>query len=303
MIFTIRQLSAVILATAFILTGCKTTFNNKTPERIPQNPSGIYTFSFEARPATGNLVRDSLDASIVINGETFVMERDADNPRLFTFDYTMPPGVHEARYYFELTYETSTQGSSRAVTRYSTEQEGRIYVSRLVNRYPIQLVSNRGPVGSTIALVGSGFSDRDVILVGSTEADTYVHSSHSVEFSIPPVAAGQSYPVIWRSPSGDMEVGSLRVDSATFRSQPGRLSLESGSADLIIFQIDHPAPMGGLMVDVRTDIPDSVIMPEVIIPEGARSVSVRVEGGEPGRGTLHAEIPGFNSLRIPVEVR
>ena len=52
-----------------------------------------------------------------------------------------------------------------------------------------------------------------------------------------------------------------------------------------------------------TDIPESIIMPEVFIPEGARSVNVPVEGGIPGVGKLFVEVPGLKTVVIPVVVR
>ncbi|MEM9227622.1 MAG: hypothetical protein AAGA45_06610, partial [Verrucomicrobiota bacterium] len=51
-----------------------------------------------------------------------------------------------------------------------------------------------------------------------------------------------------------------------------------------------------------TDSPQSIIMPEVVIPEGAKSVSVPMEGGIPGTGTLFVEAPGFNAIKVPVSV-
>ncbi len=291
------------IATALFLTGCKTTFTNYTPERIPQNPSGIYTFSFAANPPTGNFVRGTASAQVVINGDVYEMEPSPENPMIFQYDYHMPAGVTEARYYYVLSYDSNNNGIIRRVTKHSTGQDRKFYQSRLVNRYSIQLVSDRGPVGSSIALVGNGFSPQDVILVGGREADTTVHSANSMEFFVPGIAAGQTYPVVLRSGGGDIPVGTLRVDSATFSAQPSRIVVESGSAELLIFQVDNPAPSSGYYIEIGTDIPESVIMPEVIIPAGARSVSVRVEGGEPGSGIIQAEIPGFSPIRIPVEVR
>lgn len=292
-----------ISATAFILAGCNTVFTNYTPERIPQNPSGIYTFSFLANPPVRSAISGSETAQIVINGETHEMQQDPENPRLFTFDFRIPQGITEVRYYYILHFDHVNNGQSRRTTRYSTHEEGKVFQGRLINRYPIQLVNERGPVGASIALVGSGFSSQDVVMVGGREATTTVHSGNSIEFTIPAVSSGRSHEVVLRSGAGDIPVGSLRVDSAQMRVQPGRLTIDSGSADLLIVQVENPAPRGGYEVDIRTDIPNSVIMPEVTIPEGARSVNVRVEGGEPGRGILSVNIPGFNTIEVPIEVR
>lgn len=291
-----------LIATILIVAGCNTVFTNYTPERIPQNPSGIYTFSFLANPPVRSAISGSESAQVVINGETFEMEPDPENPRLFTYDYRIPEGVNEVRYYYVLSYDHANAGSTRRSTRYSTHEEGKVYQSRLINRYPIQLVSERGPVGSVVALVGSGFSSQDVVLVGNREASTTVHSGNSMEFTIPPVAAGRSHEVMLRSGDGDIPVGSIRVDSAQLRTQPSELSIASGSADLLIIQVDNPAPQGGYAVDIRTDIPDSVIIPEATIPEGARSVNVRVEGDRPDSGILSVSIPGFGEATVPIEI-
>jgi hypothetical protein len=41
-----------------------------------------------------------------------------------------------------------------------------------------------------------------------------------------------------------------------------------------------------MLIDVQTDIKDSVIMPEVIVPANATSVTIPVQGGKPGTGSL-----------------
>jgi hypothetical protein len=58
------------------------------------------------------------------------------------------------------------------------------------------------------------------------------------------------------------------------------------------------------LLDVTTDVPDSVIMPEVIVPEGANSVTVDVKGGKPGAGNLF--LKGYGSsgeITIPLVVK
>jgi hypothetical protein len=303
MIMNIPVRCAIILACAGFLTGCKTAFHNQTPSSIPRNDSGLYTFVVEVDVPRANLIRGSERAIIVINNETFAMQRvDAAKPR-FTFDYRIPPGTSEARYYYEVTYDYNNSGIRGSRTIYSTHYAGGIYQARLTALYPIQLIPARGPVGATVALVGTGFTPQDRIIVNTIEADARVTSPNSIEFTVPPLAAGRNYEVSLRTGTGDVAVGSFRVDAATLRVHPASLALAAGGADMLVFEITHPAPAGGIYIDVRTDIPASVIMPEIIIPAGARSVSVRIEGGEPGSGRLEAEIPGFNKVVVPVQVR
>lgn len=294
--------SLFLLATLLGLAGCNTTFQDFTPERIPQNPSGIYTFSFSADLPQGNRVAGSERAEIVINGQTYQMERTMADPLTFAYDYKMPPGLTEARYYYVVYWDYATAGNSKTAVRYSTVETGKIFRARLINRYPIQMVSDRGPAGSSIPIVGNGFTSQDVVLVGGTEALTTIHSSNSLEFVVPALPSGKTYRVHLRTGDGDLTAGFFRVDQAALRVQPQDLFLSSGQTDFLIVETENIAPLGGLFVEARTDIPDSLIMPEVIIPEGARSVNVNVTGGEPGSGILVLTVPGYAPIEVPVTV-
>jgi hypothetical protein len=72
--------------------------------------------------------------------------------------------------------------------------------------------------------------------------------------------------------------------------------------DFLIVETENIAPLGGLYIEAQTDIPQSLIMPEIIIPEGARSVNVNVTAGEPGSGVLVLTVPGYAPIEIPVTV-
>jgi len=53
---------------------------------------------------------------------------------------------------------------------------------------------------------------------------------------------------------------------------------------------------------VTTDIPESVIMPEVVVPEGQTSAVVTVQGGKPGTGSLFLKGYGNGEVSVPVTV-
>jgi hypothetical protein len=57
-----------------------------------------------------------------------------------------------------------------------------------------------------------------------------------------------------------------------------------------------------LCINVTTDIPNSVIMPEVRLATGEDSATVAIEGGEPGKGHLYVSAQGFDELTVPIEV-
>ena len=43
-------------------------------------------------------------------------------------------------------------------------------------------------------------------------------------------------------------------------------------------------------------------MDEVIIPGGMKQVTVKVEGGTPGKGTLYMKAAGFGTVQVPLQV-
>lgn len=295
--------SLFLLTSLFILTGCNTVFQDFTPERIPENPSGIYTFTFTASIPKGNRINGSERAEITINGKTFPMVKSASADLTFTYDYKMPPGVTEARYYYTVYWDYKTTGKVKTARRDSTTENKKVFHSRLINRYPIQLVNDRGPAGARIPIVGNGFSSQDVVVVGGVEAATTIHSANSLEFTVPALVSGRAYPVVLRTGGGDLSAGNFRIDEAALRVQPQSLLLSQGEMDFLIVELENPAPLGGLYVDAQTDIPSSLIMPEIIIPEGARSVNVNVTGGAPGTGVLVLTVPGFAPIEIAVSVQ
>jgi hypothetical protein len=72
----------------------------------------------------------------------------------------------------------------------------------------------------------------------------------------------------------------------------------------LTFTIPAPAPAGGQLLDVTTDIPESVIMPEVLVPAGQSSLTVDVKGGKPGTGNLFLKGYGnTGEITIPVTVQ
>ncbi|MDP0499134.1 MAG: hypothetical protein Q7P63_03455 [Verrucomicrobiota bacterium JB022] len=293
---------AALAAIGFTLSGCNNLFNNYTPTKIPQNASGIYTFSFAAKFDSTNVVEDSVQAQIVINGDTYEMSRQPGNPMMFTYDYRMAPGVNKAKYYYILKYDYINSGIRKTAIKDSFNESGDLFYADLANRYAIELISSRGPVGARIGLTGRGFAPGDTVVVGGTETDTTVNTPRDIEFTVPPLQPGQTYPVTIRTMDGDMEVGTFRVDAAQLQVQPEKLNLFTGEIVLMVLEVGGEAPPGGMPVSVMTDIPDSVIMPEVVIPAGARSVNINVEGGSPGRGIIQFEVPGYNSVTVPIQV-
>ena len=280
-----------------IMSGCSTTIINQTPERIPQNPSNIYTLTMMVDMDNPNLDKDSIRASAVINGETLPMQAAAPGSSVYATDVELSPEQARALFYFVLDYSVKTSEGLR-----SRQRKSNIYQFNLANRYIVQLETTRAPVGSTVPVLGRGFTQADQIVVGDRMADTRFVSENVLEFVVPPLNAGQSYPVTWQSGLGNQVIGNFRIDGSRLIVRPDRLVVRSGERQVLVFQIDFDAPRGGLIVNDTTDIPQSIIMPEVVIPEGARSVSVPIEGASAGVGNLFFSVGGMNEIVVPVTV-
>lgn len=289
----------VLLGVTWLLAGCGPTLINNTPNPMPPNPSGIYTLSLTVKSEDGAILRDSLRPKVVIDGETYPMRASDVGRRVFDFDYVMPEGREKALYYYVLDYEVDYNGSPSP--RQVTSSD--VYELNLISRYVISMASQRGPVGSEIAVVGSGFKQTDKIIVGGFEARTTYASPNAITFVVPSLPKDASYPVELKNQNGRQLIGEFHVDGSRLRASPRELRLSPGQRSSLSFAIDAPAPMGGLPVEVKTDASASIIMPQVIIPEGQRTHSVPVEGGEPGQGTLFINAQGFNESRVRLLVQ
>jgi hypothetical protein len=103
------------------------------------------------------------------------------------------------------------------------------------------------------------------------------------------------------SAMGNLDVGTFRVDAISFQVSPAALTLRQGEQQALTFTIPSPAPAGGMLIDVRTDMPESVIMPEVMVPANATSVTIPVQGGKPGTGSLFfTSSAGESSVAVTV---
>jgi hypothetical protein len=174
----------------------------------------------------------------------------------------------------------------------------------VVARYVLSMETNRGPVGAKISVVGRGLGSADVVKFDDQPVRTEFASANALNFYVPAVETGRNYRVTLEGAAGNSPIGTFRVDPAVLDVSPATLSLTLGGIQSISFTIPSPAPAGGQLLDVTTDIPDSVIMPEVIVPAGQSSVSIEVKGGKPGTGNLFLKGYGHTGeITIPVSVQ
>src|SRR5208283_2046988 len=286
-----RQLfpaSAAALATA-ALCGCSNlALTNLTPSSLPENPSGIYTFTLRVTPKTSSVIADSITPRIVVGAESHEMKRSETSVELFEYDYKLPPSQTDIGYYYLVDY---SKGGAATQQMYTGLEH-----TAIVSRYVLSLEVNRGPVGARIGVLGRGFTPRDLIGFDGTAVRTVYESTTSLGFFVPALAPGRTYKVTISSAAGNSFVGTFRIDSSAVTVDPPSLALAPGQKQTLTFTVNNPAPAGGLLLDVTTDIPESVIMPEVVVPEGQTTVAVTVEGGKPGAGSLF--LKGYGSGEV-----
>ncbi|WP_221031800.1 IPT/TIG domain-containing protein [Actomonas aquatica] len=290
------------LAAATVLiffTGCEEmTITNLTPSAVPVNPSQIYTFSARVTPKSRGFMEGSLNPQIVIDGNIHTMDPSPLGEDIYEFDYQIPSGRTEVSYYYLATFDVKFQGVVTPREAYTG-----VIRTKLQGRLVLSMVVNRGPVGARIGIVGQGFTPQDVVTVNGQPARTVFDSSNSLSFFVPSVPPGRNYQIVVQSPTGQQPVGTFRVDGLALEVFPASLNLAQGETQNLTFNLPQAAPAGGLLLDVTTDAPDSVIMPEVVIPAGSTTVTVPVRGGLPGSGSLFLTGFGGGEVVVPISVR
>ncbi len=264
------------------LSACNFTITNLTPETVPQNPSQIYTITASFRPDSSRIERASITPRIVIDGQSYKMSKSELRGDIWEFDYQIPAGRASASYYFICNYTVDGhQAGTEPAEIYSDLQ-----TMKIVGRYVLRPEATRAPVGSRVSVLGAGFTPTDVVYFDSTPTRTVFESPSSISFFVPAVESGRNYKLTVVGSNLTLDVGTFRVDAISFQVSPSAIILRSGEQQAVTFTIPTPAPAGGLVIDVTTDIPESVVMPEVNVPAGLTSVTLPVQGGKPGVGAL-----------------
>lgn len=290
---------AVAVLVVALFAGCEpVTITNLTPSTLPENPSQIYTFSARITPKASTYVQGTLNPRIVIDGQIHPMQPSSLGQDIYEFDYQIPSGRTEVAYYYLVSYQVDVNQGQETREAYTGVQH-----ARLASRYVLSLEVNRGPVGARISVLGRGFTPQDVVYFGDVAARTVFDSPNSLSFFVPSVEPGRNYPVRVSGASGNQPVGTFRVDAVSLTVSPESLTLRSGETQSLTFTLPNPAPTGGLLIDATTDIPESIIMPEILVPAGSNTVTVQVTGGQPGSGSLFLQGFGAGEITVPVTVQ
>lgn len=277
-----------------LLSGCETiTLTDLTPKSMADNPSQIYTFSLRVTPRTNTV--SGISTSIIVDGQSYPMKPSALGQGLYDFEYQLPAGRDRIAYYYLVNYNVEGNNVQTPHETYTAVENVQI-----VRRYVLSLEVNRGPVGARISVLGRGFTPQDMINFNGSAARTNFESPNAISFFVPALEPNRNYQVTLNSGAGNSPVGTFRIDPSSVTVTPNALNLRTGDRQILTFTLPNAAPPGGTLLDVTTDIADSVIMPEVIVPQGQTYVSITVEGGKPGNG--HLFLKGFGSGEVSVAV-
>jgi hypothetical protein len=262
---------------------------------MAENPSQIYTFSLRVTPRSNTV--SGIVPFIVVDGQNHAMRISPLGEGLFEFEYQLPAGRDRIAYYYLVNF--NVEGNNVITPREAYTQVENI---QIVRRYVLSLEVNRGPVGARVSVLGRGFTPQDVIHLSGAPARTSFESPNALSFFVPPLEANRNYQVTLNSAAGNSPVGTFRIDPSSVNVSPSSLTLRTGDRAMLTFSLPNPAPAGGTLLDVTTDIAESVIMPEVIVPQGQTYLSVPVEGGKPGTGSLYLKGFGSGEVTVPVTV-
>lgn len=288
---------AALLASAVLLGGCGATFVNLTAVNQNQNPSGIYTLQTEVDVQDKAVVKDTIQVSVVIGGETKPMVKGQIGDSIWSSDYKLPAGFDEAHFYFVAEYHVLREDLLKP-----RRIKSQLYRFQLENRYVGNLLAYRAPISSKISVQGRGFTKYDQVKFGSEIADTKFLSENELQFIVPALPSGINYPLQLIGGAGKLPIGDFRIDESEIRVDPNVIEVTSGDVVTLLFTIDFKAPSGGLPVKIETDAPASVVMPEIRIAEGDRGVNAPLKGGSPGSGSLFVSVPGIKEVVIPITV-
>ncbi len=277
--------------------GCSPILHNLTPPTVQRNASNRYRFTVHSRLLEKQVVANSFKPSIVIDGETHPLQAEHFNEHFLFYDHSIDAQRQEAAYYFILSFDKNIRGHVQTRTL-KTPLAKLIIQERCV----FSLETDRAPIGAEVHVLGRGFTSADRILVGDYNAQTQCISENVLSFKIPSLLANRSYPIWLFNNKAKTFVGNLLVDNGRLYADVDAIEIEAGESVNVTFSIDQAAPSSGLYLNVTTDIPDSVIMPEVIIPANEDSVSVQIEAGEAGKGSLFVSANGYDELTIPFQV-
>jgi hypothetical protein len=294
-----QYLGLFYLGTLCLLSGCRTTIDNLTPSQIPRNSSNIYTMTMLVHIPNRDryAAQQNLRPFIVIDGKRQLMKRSEPGQNIFAYDYRLSDQRNEVNYYYELEYDDNS--TTKPVTKIEQSQLFKFQVS---DRCVLSLEAYRGIPGTKVVILGRGFQSDDCVVFEDLSVKTRVHNDHMIKFMVPHMETNRNYRLTLQGSQGILSLGDFFIDPAPIYSSTYHLELHGEERQAITLSVPHRVS-NDLVLQVTTDIPEDIVMPEVLIPKGSRSVDVLISGnGYEASGKLFVEAPGHQLLEISVRV-
>jgi hypothetical protein len=231
---------SMVLCFIFVLDGCSSTsmMNDMTPHRVPRNQSEIYTMTMAVNKSNNDLRKKGLKPYVIVNGERHEM-RSSDSDNIFYYDYKALDDVTEMPYYYELIQEVVDPKDGQVS---KIIEKSKLFNLAINDKYILTMDCERGPIGAKVCILGSGFSQRDMVRVGGVSAKVESVSKGAIEFIIPLMEAEISYDVILISNGNRLFVGKIFVDISELSTDVDSITLDNGGKMTVSFFINHDAP-------------------------------------------------------------
>ena len=293
--FQYRVFFAALLAVW--LSGCQTSIRNLTPSSVPENASREYTLRFAAALNSDEVVEDSVEAFVVVDGKKRRMEPIESAPYIFEYAYHLSAPRTTARYYFVLSYRERRQSGVRDVYRSSD-----LRTLRLVTRSPFSLGRGSAPVGSEVSLFGDNFGDRPTVEVGGKQAYVRKLSDEKIRFVVPEINTGKLHEVLVTTSQGRQSAGYMEVKKRVLDIEPDELNMRPGDEQVLLFKVSD-ATTESIRIELGSDLSSEQLeLSSVRIPRGASTTNATIRALKPGQGFLRARIPNRGEVVIPVSV-
>ncbi|MDR2677349.1 MAG: IPT/TIG domain-containing protein [Puniceicoccales bacterium] len=298
MIFAMRYLRGLGLLSVSLVCcfGCAHVhIKNTTPEVLPVNASGVYSLAMDFSVLSSGVNERSIVARVCVDGRMLPMKRVSRGH--YIYEYRMPADRTSVPYFFEVNYSRQTDGGLQHICEKSPTHQ-----LSLSDHYALGMDTQRGTPGTVVTVIGRGFREGDTIYVDEQAMETKLVSPTALRFRIPPLAADRHYTVELANANETLPVGKILIDRGIIRTSPRALEIPKGKSAELVISLSSQAPGEGVEIDVTTDIPDAVFVPDVIVRGGKNSTTAIIEGAEPARGTLFLRADGFMETAVPVVI-
>jgi hypothetical protein len=268
---------------------------NVTPEVLPVNASGVYSIAMDFSVMSSGVNERSMIARVCVDGRMMPMCRVSRGH--YAYEYRMPADRTSVPYFFEVNYSRQTEAGLQHICEKSPT-----YRLSLSDHYALGMDTQRGTPGTVVTVIGRGFREGDTVYVDNQPVETKLVSPTAIRFCIPPLAADRPYTVELANAQETLPVGKIFIDRGIIRTSPRALEIPRGKAVELVISLSSQAPGDGVEIDVTTDIPDAIFVPDVVVRGGKNSTTAMLEGAESARGTLFLRADGFMETAVPVVI-